>query len=322
VLDEADHRMRREVHFHIKDMQDPAPRRASAELADALTATHSVALSALLRAAMTLEMRVGAGAGGLPSASAHEAPFFEALLQRNCSGSGSEVAAAASSGVPPPADADAAAELRARRAAYILTIDLGVCTLQAWRAVAFVLGGSSKDEQAATLRAVVAAKVPAFALLLPLVLRVVAANARARTPSTAAASSWLAALFDQWQEELPECVADMAHGSPAVAEIQAALAADGGAALAADGGAALAALRAAGEAYDATVARFMATLPSLPPPVAKRHCSAAACNEPEEHAGQFKTCARCRRAWYCSAACQRAHWKEGHKRECRVPATS
>ena len=32
--------------------------------------------------------------------------------------------------------------------------------------------------------------------------------------------------------------------------------------------------------------------------------------------GKLLTCARCRSVWYCSADCQRAHWKKVHKREC------
>ena len=28
-------------------------------------------------------------------------------------------------------------------------------------------------------------------------------------------------------------------------------------------------------------------------------------------------CSKCGMAWYCSATCQRAHWKNGHKQECK-----
>ena len=31
-------------------------------------------------------------------------------------------------------------------------------------------------------------------------------------------------------------------------------------------------------------------------------------------------CERCQRAWYCSAECQKAHWRNGHKQECRAAA--
>ena len=30
-----------------------------------------------------------------------------------------------------------------------------------------------------------------------------------------------------------------------------------------------------------------------------------------------KCCSRCREACYCSSACQKQHWKEGHKAECK-----
>ena len=32
--------------------------------------------------------------------------------------------------------------------------------------------------------------------------------------------------------------------------------------------------------------------------------------------GTLSRCGRCRSVWYCSADCQRAHWKKTHKREC------
>ena len=32
--------------------------------------------------------------------------------------------------------------------------------------------------------------------------------------------------------------------------------------------------------------------------------------------GADKRCGRCRESWYCSAACQTRHWKEGHKTKC------
>jgi hypothetical protein len=33
-------------------------------------------------------------------------------------------------------------------------------------------------------------------------------------------------------------------------------------------------------------------------------------------AAQFKKCSRCGAVRYCTRACQVAHWKAGHKREC------
>jgi hypothetical protein len=47
-----------------------------------------------------------------------------------------------------------------------------------------------------------------------------------------------------------------------------------------------------------------------------RRCAAPTCDEAEQIAGQFKKCARCGAAHYCSRACQKAHWKAGHKRQC------
>ncbi len=44
-----------------------------------------------------------------------------------------------------------------------------------------------------------------------------------------------------------------------------------------------------------------------------RHC--ARCRVPEVEA-QLSSCGRCRMKWYCSRACQKAHWKLGHKLYC------
>lgn len=41
-------------------------------------------------------------------------------------------------------------------------------------------------------------------------------------------------------------------------------------------------------------------------------CDCAACGAPDA----TMVCERCRRAWYCSAACQRAHWRGAHKAAC------
>lgn len=46
-------------------------------------------------------------------------------------------------------------------------------------------------------------------------------------------------------------------------------------------------------------------------------CSNAKCNKKETHAGEFKKCARCRLARYCSQKCQRKDWSIRHKRECQ-----
>lgn len=42
-------------------------------------------------------------------------------------------------------------------------------------------------------------------------------------------------------------------------------------------------------------------------------CSGCAMEEGAR--GDFKTCSKCRKVWYCSAECQKSHWK-CHKREC------
>jgi len=46
-------------------------------------------------------------------------------------------------------------------------------------------------------------------------------------------------------------------------------------------------------------------------------CSNTKCNKKETHAGEFKKCARCRLARYCSQKCQRKDWKIRHQRECQ-----
>jgi hypothetical protein len=51
-----------------------------------------------------------------------------------------------------------------------------------------------------------------------------------------------------------------------------------------------------------------------------RTCSNRRCAnlEGDSEAGlQLARCARCGAAWYCGAACQRAHWRAGHKEACR-----
>eukprot|EP00536_Pseudo-nitzschia_multiseries_P006572 jgi/Psemu1/15609/gm1.15609_g len=49
-------------------------------------------------------------------------------------------------------------------------------------------------------------------------------------------------------------------------------------------------------------------------PTAREHIE---CDAPECSAqGPPKRCSRCHRAFYCSVACQRSHWKAGHKEEC------
>lgn len=54
-----------------------------------------------------------------------------------------------------------------------------------------------------------------------------------------------------------------------------------------------------------------ASVPSEPLP-RSLVCSNGDCSLPA-----VSMCARCRNAWYCNVQCQRAHWKGGHKAECK-----
>ena len=44
-----------------------------------------------------------------------------------------------------------------------------------------------------------------------------------------------------------------------------------------------------------------------------RYCAGCRASELE---AQLMSCGRCRMKWYCSRACQKAHWKLGHKLYC------
>ncbi|CAM9811585.1 unnamed protein product, partial [Hapterophycus canaliculatus] len=49
-------------------------------------------------------------------------------------------------------------------------------------------------------------------------------------------------------------------------------------------------------------------------------CSRPTCGQRQGSASggcKFKVCSRCQVAMYCSSECQKAHWREGHKAECR-----
>lgn len=48
-------------------------------------------------------------------------------------------------------------------------------------------------------------------------------------------------------------------------------------------------------------------------------CEYCAVHAPE--AERFKRCARCQAVTYCSHECQKAHWKQGHKKACVPPTT-
>ena len=41
------------------------------------------------------------------------------------------------------------------------------------------------------------------------------------------------------------------------------------------------------------------------------------CRNQEKHRGEYKCCAKCKKAYYCSSECQVMAWKGGHKQECQ-----
>lgn len=47
-----------------------------------------------------------------------------------------------------------------------------------------------------------------------------------------------------------------------------------------------------------------------------RLCAGPECGVEEGFRGLFKTCGRCGKLSFCSKACQVAHWRAGHKKEC------
>ena len=51
-------------------------------------------------------------------------------------------------------------------------------------------------------------------------------------------------------------------------------------------------------------------------------CANCKLEEPEGAKGddKFKVCARCTRVSYCSATCQKEHWKRNHREQCKLAA--
>lgn len=45
------------------------------------------------------------------------------------------------------------------------------------------------------------------------------------------------------------------------------------------------------------------------------------CGETESAPNALKRCSTCKKAHYCSQACQRKHWRDGHKDICGVPSS-
>ena len=64
-------------------------------------------------------------------------------------------------------------------------------------------------------------------------------------------------------------------------------------------------------------AEATALLPSLRAACAPMECHAPECSTFEAVYGDFQICGGCRQAKYCGLACQRAHWRAGHKEECQ-----
>ncbi|XP_072922510.1 uncharacterized protein [Hemitrygon akajei] len=66
-------------------------------------------------------------------------------------------------------------------------------------------------------------------------------------------------------------------------------------------------------------ARYISTITdneTKPPETFPIICSSPLCNELENSQCHFRTCDSCRLTYYCSKACQKYHWKHGHKEEC------
>lgn len=63
---------------------------------------------------------------------------------------------------------------------------------------------------------------------------------------------------------------------------------------------------------------FKETMNNRPP----AYASSAACSHCGVTAADLKTCTRCRAVNYCGRECQAAHWKAGHKQQCKPPKAS
>ena len=51
-----------------------------------------------------------------------------------------------------------------------------------------------------------------------------------------------------------------------------------------------------------------------------RSCTLPSCSAREATVRQFKVCGACKQAAYCCVEHSKAHWKAGHKQECRGAA--
>ena len=71
------------------------------------------------------------------------------------------------------------------------------------------------------------------------------------------------------------------------------------------------------------IAGAISMLPSFRAACTPMECHAPECGTVEAVYKDFQICGGCRRAKYCSVACQRAHWRAGHKEDCkRASSTS
>jgi hypothetical protein len=203
------------------------------------------------------------------------------------------------------------ADVNARCIGFDIVLQAGACALNAW-----ILGhatlGSFERPYFHDADIIASSAYPVFADAVLLMLRVARANALHATPAESTRADHAATLLEQLLIFAAQEGWQLLRESAAFRRVRDALEEDGGAAIAA--------LRAVAAALD----DFRRSLPpgALPLPPPQRVCSAPGCSQQEGYVGLFKKCSRCGRPRYCSKACQAAHWKAGHKRECKLAAAA